>query len=58
MGLNNFMYTYTPLVGGQSRCAGVCIQYHKLFNPHCKSGLLAKFTDFQLFAMNKSNKSN
>jgi len=29
----------------------------QLFNPHCKSDLLAKFTDFQLFAMNKSNKS-
>jgi len=26
--------------------------------PHCKSGLLAKCTDFQLFPMKKSNKSN
>lgn len=28
------------------------------FHPHCKSGLSSKRADFQLFAMNRSNRSN
>jgi len=32
----------------------VCTVVIGVVNPHCKSDLLAKDTDFQLFAMNKS----